>query len=50
MNIMQLLELWNKGIEKTMYSCVDFACAIFGPPHHAFTFKECEVNTSFSLT
>jgi hypothetical protein len=29
----------NKGIEKIVYSCVDFACATFGPLHHAFTQK-----------
>jgi hypothetical protein len=29
----------NTGIEKIVYFCVDFACAIFGPPHHAFTLK-----------
>jgi hypothetical protein len=34
MIITKILELWegNKGIEITMYSCVDFACATFGPP------------------
>jgi len=34
MNITKMLELWkgNKGILKTIYSCVDFACATFGPP------------------
>jgi len=50
MSIIQLLELWDKGIEKTVYSCVDFACATFGPLHHAFTLKAYEVSTSFSPT
>jgi len=26
----------NKGIEKNVYFCVDFACVTFGPLHHVF--------------
>jgi hypothetical protein len=29
-------ERTNKGIEKIVYFCVDFACATFGPLHHVF--------------